>query len=197
MLFKINQLKGIHSVKITLAFRKWKKPAVIKGTLQQTAIGQVKIVDIKPVSENEIKKADAIAAGYENTDELMSALNVIKAGTIYRIKVRYHGEDPRIKLRSQTTLTAEHFTALKEKLAKLDRFSAHGDWTMAVLKTIQKHPQKVSTFIAEKTGFEKAWLKLNIRKLKNLGLTISHEVGYDLSPLGKVFLAEAKSGGNR
>jgi hypothetical protein len=192
MLFKNKQLKGIHSGEITLAFRKWKKPAVVKGTLQQTAIGQVKIIDIKPVSKTEIKKADAIAAGYGSVEELITALNVIKAGNIYKIRLKYHGEDPRIKLRSQTTLTDEYFIQLKEKLAKLDRFSAHGDWTMAVLTTIQKHPQKVSTFIAEKTGFEKAWLKLNIRKLKNIGLTISHEVGYDLSPLGKVFLDKMK-----
>jgi hypothetical protein len=42
---------------------------------------------------------------------------------------------------------------------------------------------------AKKTGFEKAWLKINIRKLKNLGLTISHNPGYTLSPRGKAYLA--------
>ena len=42
------------------------------------------------------------------------------------------------------------------------------------------------------TGFEKEWLKLNIRKLKNLGLTISHNVGYRLSPLGEHFIEELK-----
>ncbi|GAA4173979.1 hypothetical protein GCM10022218_17670 [Sphingobacterium ginsenosidimutans] len=36
--------------------------------------------------------------------------------------------------------------------------------------------------------FEKEWLKLNIRKLKNLGLTISHTVGYEISPLGERFI---------
>lgn len=193
MLFKINHLKGIYSGKITLAFRKWKKPAVVKGGLQQTAIGQVKIIDITPIEESSLKNADALAAGYKSVDELRSDLNAIKEGTIYKIKVRYHGEDPRIKLRSQTNLTNDQFLTLKEKLSKLDRFSAHGDWTITVLKAIQKNPQKVSTFIAEKTGFEKAWLKLNIRKLKNIGLTISHDVGYELSPLGKVFLEKLKT----
>ncbi len=192
MLFKLNQLKGIHSGKISLAFRKWQKPAAVKGGIQQTSIGQVKIIDIKPVDETSLNKADAIAAGYNSLEELIVTLDSIKEGTIYKIKVRYHGEDPRIKLRSQTELTDEYFIQLKEKLSKLDRFSAHGDWTKTVLKAIQKHPQKVSTFIAEKTGFDKPWLKLNIRKLKNLGLTISHEVGYDLSPLGKVFLDKLK-----
>lgn len=45
--------------------------------------------------------------------------------------------------------------------------------------------------LAAITGFEKIWLKLNIRKLKNLGLTISHEIGYELSPLGKLYLKKA------
>ena len=35
---------------------------------------------------------------------------------------------------------------------------------------------------------EKDWLKPNEPKLKNLGLTISHEVGYSLSPRGEMLL---------
>jgi hypothetical protein len=38
--------------------------------------------------------------------------------------------------------------------------------------------------IARQIGFEKDWLKINIRKLKNLDLTISHDPGYTLSPRG-------------
>lgn len=40
------------------------------------------------------------------------------------------------------------------------------------------------------TGFEKEWLKLNIRKLKNLGLTISHNGGYELPLLGSEYLTK-------
>ena len=32
---------------------------------------------------------------------------------------------------------------------------------------------------------EKDWLKIHIRKLKNLGFTISHEVGYSISVRGE------------
>ncbi|MEM7550324.1 MAG: hypothetical protein AAF363_11640 [Bacteroidota bacterium] len=35
---------------------------------------------------------------------------------------------------------------------------------------------------------EKEWLKLNIRKLKNLGLTISHNPRYEISPLGIAYI---------
>jgi predicted transcriptional regulator len=36
---------------------------------------------------------------------------------------------------------------------------------------------------------ERAPFKINVRKLKEMGLTESLEVGYRLSPLGKAFLA--------
>ena len=37
-------------------------------------------------------------------------------------------------------------------------------------------------------GKEKQWFKLNVRKLKNLGLTESKSTGYTISPRGKAFL---------
>lgn len=46
-----------------------------------------------------------------------------------------------------------------------------------------------SADLAVITKKEKEWLKLNVRKLKGLGLTISHEPGYSLSPRGEVYLS--------
>jgi hypothetical protein len=74
-------------------------------------------------------------------------------------------------------------------LARLDAAAASGPWTTKVLRAIAKHPMLPAVELAKKTGFEKAWLKINIRKLKNLGLTISHNPGYTLSPRGKAYLA--------
>lgn len=53
-----------------------------------------------------------------------------------------------------------------------------------VLIQVKDHPNLYAIGIAKLTDFEKEWLKLNIRKLKNFGLTISNNVGYELSPLG-------------
>ena len=39
-------------------------------------------------------------------------------------------------------------------------------------------------------NMERAAFKINVRKLKELGLTESLEVGYRLSPLGEVFMAQ-------
>jgi hypothetical protein len=40
---------------------------------------------------------------------------------------------------------------------------------------------------------ERQAFKLNVRKLKELGLTESLEVGYRLSPLGEAFLRASRS----
>ena len=42
--------------------------------------------------------------------------------------------------------------------------------------------------LASALGYETAWFKTNVRKLKALGLTESLEVGYRLSPRGRAFL---------
>jgi biotin operon repressor len=81
---------------------------------------------------------------------------------------------------------------MAEQLNKLDQFGKVGAWTTRVMFTIEKNPEVRAVYLAEELGLEKSWLKLNIRKLKNLGLTISHETGYSLSPLGQTFLNEQK-----
>ncbi len=187
MLFKEVHLKGIKSGKVTLAFRKWKKASIKKGTLLKTATGLVEIIDIKTVDEDKITTKDVLNAGFENKEQLLKSLRLNALGEIYKISVRYHSADPRLKLREQT-LTTENFLEFEQKLDRLDKFSKQGDWTRTLLLAI--NPQLRAKGIATLTGFEKDWLKLNIRKLKNLGLTISHTVGYELSPLGKAFVGK-------
>lgn len=190
MIFKVQTLQLIREGKVTLQFRKWTRPSVKKGTLLKTAIGQVEIVSVDETKVKEISAAEAISAGYQSPDELRDHLQTDKAGRIYRISVRYHSEDPRIKLRNTTELEPEQFEKLITKLQRLDAASKEGPWTKETLLIISKHPHVVSTELAAKLGYERMWLKLNIRKLKNLGLTISHEVGYEISPLGKKVLAQ-------
>jgi hypothetical protein len=43
--------------------------------------------------------------------------------------------------------------------------------------------------LAKALDRETAPFKADVRKLKRLGLTVSYEVGYDLSPRGRAFLA--------
>lgn len=192
MLFKDIHLSGIKSGKITLAFRKWQKASVKIGSLLHTSIGLVEIGKMEAISENDITEQEAIKAGFTDKKQLLKSFTHNSTGTIFKISVCYHSADPRIKLREQTELSEQQFADLTKKLERLDNYSKQGHWTNKVLLTIKDNPNLHAIGIAKLTDFEKEWLKLNIRKLKNLGLTISHNVGYELSPLGKTFVQRRK-----
>lgn len=191
MLFKEIHLQGIKSGNITLAFRNWQKVSVHNGSLLHTSVGLVKIHTVEAVNENEITDKDALHAGFKDKNQLLKSVKQNSGGIIFKIKVSYHSEDPRINLREQFELSKQQFEDLAKKLERLDQFSKKGAWTKSVLLTIKENPNFHAIGLADLTGFEKEWLKLNIRKLKNLGLTISHQVGYELSPLGNEYLRKS------
>jgi hypothetical protein len=70
----------------------------------------------------------------------------------------------------------------------MDHRSPNGPWTRATLRLIEKYPGVVSTALARQTGQERPVFKVNVRKLKELGLTESLDVGYRLSPRGTALL---------
>ena len=168
MLFKKVHLQGIKSGNITLAFRRWKKASIKSGSLLHTSIGLVKIGEIETVNENDISEKDVLNAGFTNRKQLLKSFARNRTGTIFKISVNYHSEDPRMKLREQTELTEQELTILKESVQRLDKFSKQGSWTSKVLLAIKDNPNHPAIGITKLTGFEKEWLKRNIRKLKNL-----------------------------
>lgn len=188
MLFKNNHLNNIKKGNITLAFRKWQKPSVKIGTLLHTSVGLIEIKNIEVIQENEITTEDAINSGFKNKEALFNSLSTKNKGDIFKIVISFYSEDPRIKLREQTDVSDKEFANILSKLNRLDKFSKEGVWTTKVLQTIEENPNLHAIGIASLTGFQKEWLKINIRKLKNLGLTISHSIGYEISPRGKVVL---------
>jgi hypothetical protein len=186
MIFKLQQLQGIKSGKITYAFRRWEKPNVKKGSTMKTAVGVIRVTDVQPINENAITKADATKAGYENVELLMNDIRKVSSGTIYKVKVQYQSEDPRLELREKTDLQDSEFQKLKAKLERLDK--TRGPWVLKVMKLIKRYPERRAGDLAEIMQMDKLDFKVNVRKLKNLGLTISHEIGYSLSPLGEIVM---------
>ena len=88
-------------------------------------------------------------------------------------------------------LTADEVDDLRRRLERLDRngpTGSTGPWTRVVLELISRRPGVVSTELATELGRERAPFKVDVRKLKRLGLTESLEVGYRLSPRGKALL---------
>jgi len=105
--------------------------------------------------------------------------------TLYRIDFRFAGADRRIALRQNDDLAPADIDALMLRLKRLDKASSHGPWTRKALELIERNPAVVSTKLAAEMGLERPVFKLNIRKLKESGLTESLEVGYRISPRGE------------
>ena len=63
-------------------------------------------------------------------------------------------------------------------------------WTGATLALIAANPRVAASRLAPRLGLETAPFKSNVRRLKALGLTISHDTGYTLTSLGVRVLRE-------
>ncbi|MBP9664900.1 MAG: hypothetical protein KBD94_09770 [Pyrinomonadaceae bacterium] len=101
--------------------------------------GVIAIESVDIVADADISDADAVQAGYANATDLIEHLNY-RDYPIYRIRVRFAGDDPRIALRENAELTAEEFSELVAKLDKLDRNSRSGKWTRQFLQLIHDNP---------------------------------------------------------
>jgi len=191
MLLKNKTIEGIQSGKITLIFRRWKKPGVKKGGTQMTQKGVVGIDDIRIVKEDEITDRAAKKAGYESKAELLEQM-YDRDEDLYRIKIHCVGEDPRKALRVNDKLSTKQLDEIMSKLRKLDQNSQRGNWTQLYLQMIHDQPNTHAAILAEQIGLTIPTFKPWVRKLKALGLTESLRPGYRLSPRGEKVLAELR-----
>ncbi len=192
MLIKRNILDKILAGEIDLAFRRWKRPTVKTGGRLRTAVGELRIIDVSQVDIGSVSADDVARAGYISRDDLEADLADRPDAELYRISLRFDGQDARVPLRENDNLTDQECSALLEKLARLDRKFDRGAFSVAVLKLIEEQPAVAAFEIAHQVGLEKQVFKQHVRKLKEHGLTESLTVGYRLSPRGKSFLDRAR-----
>ena len=171
MLLKVAHLEAIRRGEVSLVFRRWKKPWVKTGGTLNTAVGQLAIDDVAEVDPTAITETEAAAAGFGSADAARADLS--GEGTVYRVRVRFLGADPRAAMREDTDLTG-----VLEKLKRLP-------WAANYLDLIAAHPERRAGDLAAMLGMDTQPFKINVRKLKALGLTESLEVGYRLSPRGQ------------
>ena len=179
---------GVADGSLTLAFRRWQRPGVKVGSQFRTVSGVVRVDAVAVVDPAAITDAEALAAGWPDAERLRRQLDKVESGTTYRLVLAWAGPDPRVALREQTDLTDEEVAALDAKLERLDRASTHGPWTMTTLDLIRRRPHTRAPDLAEEVGRERDPFKIDVRKLKNLGLTRSFDVGYEVSPRGMAYL---------
>lgn len=189
MLLSNDVARGIADGTISLVFRRWRRPDVAAGDTLRTVAGVVAIDSVTAIDPSDLSEADAAASGFGSPAELLSSLRRTSDQALYRIAVHWHGPDPRDALSAETALLQDDVDQISQRLASLDRRSGHGAWTHATLRRIADCPGRPARELAEALGREKEALKLDIRKLKNLGLTRSLQVGYQVAPRGTAYLA--------
>jgi hypothetical protein len=194
MLFKARFHAGIVEGSITRTYRRWKRLQVVAGHRYRQAFGEVEVLSAREVARRSITLRDAKLSGYESREDLLAELEKYGEGTLYCIDFRFAGADGRIALRQQDELSQAEIEGLVKRLARLDKASPLGPWTQQAMELIERNPAVVSTVLAAQMGIDRPAFKINIRKLKESGLTESLEVGYRLSPRGKRLLTYLRNG---
>lgn len=188
MLLKRTDLDRIVVGEVDRAYRRWKRPTVKSGGTLTTAVGVLAIDEVAPVDPESLTRADARRAGFGSLEALHAALDRRPEGTLYRIDLRWLGEDPRRALRADAELSDDEMGTLRARLARLDARAPEGPWTEAVLRLVAARPGVRAADLAPEVSLEKTTFKRNVRKLKALGLTESSRVGYRVSPRGRAVL---------
>jgi hypothetical protein len=180
---------GLADGSITLTFRNWTNPQAKTGGRYRVGGMLLEAVDVRQVTAGSITDDDARRTGAPDAGAVRARMKVTDPEQlVWRVELRYLGNDDRIDRRNDDTLSPDEFAAIRARLDRFDRASTSGPWTRSTLRLIERYPGVVSTVLAKHAKQERPAFKVNVRKLKELGLTESLGTGYRLSPRGEVVL---------
>ncbi len=188
LLFQKRFHEGLLSGAVTVTVRAWDKPHVkVGGRYRVHPIGVVEVDAVEKVTLKELTEADARASGFDGLEELRGYLKPSPA--YFRVVLHHGGDGDRVSLALEDQLSADDVKQLCKRLARFDA-RPEGPWVKETLALIRKKPRIAASKLAKSVGRETEPFKIDVRKLKKLGLTQSFEVGYELSPRGVAFLAK-------
>lgn len=203
LLFQKRFHAGLVDGSITLTFRQWDMPRVrVGGRYRCHPIGVLEVDGLRRIRVGEITEQDARRAGFGSRGELLAYLGQMKGGPledgleIFRVELHYGGDGDRVETALQADLSDEEVEDIRSRLEKLDSRSGK-PWTRRTLKLIQSNPRIAASKLAAKVKEETLPFKARVVKLKKLGLTQSFEVGYEVSPRGRVYLEKIRKGRGR
>src|SRR6476619_3871905 len=179
--------EGIRDGTVTAVFRRWDAPRARVGGTQRTAAGVIRFTSVERVDDAALTEDDARGAGMASLAELRKANQRGRGTQIYRIGAAFERPDERVALRGSLLDTAE-LAEIAAALERMDRGRRTGPWTRTILKLIEANPAVRAPDLAASLGRQTQPFKLDVRKLKELGLTRSLDVGYELSARGRAFL---------
>ncbi|MFC7489121.1 MULTISPECIES: hypothetical protein [unclassified Knoellia] len=195
MMIRPDTLAAIKAGEVDLAFRRWDRPRVLVGTRLRTRVGLIEVTGVEQVAPSRITAAEAKRAGAGSVVELRRMLDAKAERPAWRVTLRYAGADPRETLRA-TAPDAVEVGTIRARLNRLDAASSIGPWTRATLAIIDRSPTVRAPDLAAELGRDTPSFKRDVRKLKEMGLTESLDIGYRLSPRGAA-VVDAESGAPR
>lgn len=187
LLFTADDHARVASGEITVTWRLWKYAHVKAGRVYASGFGGgIEVEDVRPVRAADISDSDAREVGLSDARSLIdfarshTGREVSGETTLYRVQFRYLRDAPQKPSLSLAEVAA--------RLDRLDRASKRGAWTLQTLRLIEASPGVAARLLAPDAGLPAPDFKVSVRKLKALGLTISLEIGYELSELGQAYL---------
>jgi hypothetical protein len=189
MLFEQRFWAGLADGSITMTFRRWKRRQAVAGNRYRTPAGRLEVEQVDVVEPDDVTDDEARRSGYPSAAALLADLRGTPDLPLYRVRFHCVDEpDERDVLAAQGAPSDADLADLDRRLARLDRASTTGPWTRATLRLIAEHPAVRAGDLAGMVGRPMQPFKLDVRKLKALGLTVSLERGYRLSPRGQAYL---------
>ena len=193
LLFQKRFHAGIVDGAVRLTFRLWERPHVkVGGRYRVHPIGVVEVNAVASVELADITEIEAREGGFASRDELLAYMTPVAkkpltpATPVFRVGFVHGGDGDRVAIALDNELTDE---ALADLVKRVERLERDGKWVRKVMELIGKHPRVAASQLAKKLRRETEPFKIDVRKLKKLGLTQSFEVGYEISPRGQRYLA--------
>ena len=93
------ELRAIKAGEVDLALRRWDRPRVVVGTRMRTAVGLLEVTSVDQVEVEDLTDDDARRAGAASRQALVDALAARPDRPVFRVGLRYAGQDPRVALR--------------------------------------------------------------------------------------------------
>jgi len=187
LLFTDDAIPLIRAGEVTVTWRLWKYAHVKVDKVYKTGYGGTLHIDeVRTVRVADVTHEDAREAGFVDAQALIefahshTGTEVSPDTLLYCVRFHYLDEEPK-----KPDLSLEEVT---KRLERLDKASTHGPWTVDTLRVIESSPAVAARFLATDLDRPRDDFKIDVRKLKGLGLTISLGTGYMLSELGQTWL---------
>jgi hypothetical protein len=189
VLFQRRFHEQIRSGEICCTVRIWQRPHVKLGGRYVFGSGAIVVDKIHETRLDDITPALARRCGFPSLLDLMKTAKHGAGERVFVIDFHYDGKTGARPRPETGALSAAELAELVPRLEAMDRRSKTGAWTLATLRAIEARPGVLAAKLARSLGRPRDEFKRDVRKLKNLGLTFSLEVGYRLTPKGEALLA--------